>query len=109
MNFIGNTLGTYTDKAQPKNGMISYAQIFIKVYLEKGLLEMVQFVLDDWNHIQVVDYEQLLFKCKKGHEYGIFSKNCARNVKVEKGNQEKEDQWNQVKRNIFNEKIGSTQ
>jgi hypothetical protein len=56
-----------------------------------------------------VDYEQILFKCKQGHEYGVFSKNCARNVKVEQGTQEKEDEWNQVKRKRFNDKISSTQ
>jgi len=56
-----------------------------------------------------VDYEQILFKCKQGHEYGVFSKNCARNVKVEQGTQEKEDEWNQVKRKIFNDRISSTQ
>lgn len=89
--------------------MMACMQTCVEVDLEKGLPEAMQLVLDDWNHIQVVDYEQLHFKCKQGHEYVIFSKNCARNVKVEKGNQEKEDQWNQVKRNIFNEKIGSTQ
>jgi hypothetical protein len=59
--------------------MISYVHICVEVDLEKGLLAVVQLVLYYWNHIQVVDYEKLPFKCKQCHEYGNFSQNCLNN------------------------------
>jgi hypothetical protein len=98
LNFFGNTLGTYIDKEEPKDGMMACMQICVEVDLEKGLPEAMQLVLDDWNHIQVVDYEQLPSKCKQYHEYGHFSKKCPINVEAKEGTQEKEDQWHQVKK-----------
>jgi hypothetical protein len=64
LKFIGNNLGTYIDKAKPKDGMMACVQICVEVDLEKGLPKAVQLTLDDWNHIQVVDYKQIPFKCK---------------------------------------------
>jgi hypothetical protein len=40
--------------------------------MEKGFPETIQLTLDDWTHIQYVDYEHLPFKCKACHEYGNF-------------------------------------
>jgi hypothetical protein len=64
MRSIRNTLVTYINKVKLRGEMFDCAPIHVKIYLEKGLLEEVQLTLDNWKHIQLVDYEQLLFKCK---------------------------------------------
>jgi hypothetical protein len=71
---IGNTLGTYIDKVEPRDGMLACACICVEFDLEKGFPEVIQLTLDDWKHIQLVDYKQLPFKCKQCHEYGNFAK-----------------------------------
>ena len=65
---IGNSLGKYIDKAEPKPPMFAYVRICVEVDLEKGLLEAIKLTLDGWSHIQKVDYEKLPFKCKAYHE-----------------------------------------
>jgi hypothetical protein len=42
--------------------MYSCAWICVEVDMEKGLPEAIKLKLDDWTHIQKVDYEQILFK-----------------------------------------------
>jgi hypothetical protein len=51
--------------------------------------------------VQILDYEQLPFKCRKCHVYGHFARNCPTNAEPEKG---KEEGWNQVKRAKINHK-----
>ena len=77
---IGNSLDNYIDKAEPKGSLFSCARICVEVYLEKGLPEVINLNMDEWEHMQKVDYEQLPFKCKKCHEYGHFVKNCPKVV-----------------------------
>ena len=86
MQAIGNSLGNYIDKAEPKGPLFSYARICIEVDPEKGLPEAIILYMDGWEHMQKVDYEQLPFKCKKCHEYGHFVKNFPKVVqeKLEK-------------------------
>ena len=72
---IGNSLGNYIDKAEPKCHFLSYTRICVEVDLEKGLPQAINLYLDGWEHMQNVDYEQLPFKCDKCHEYGNFVKN----------------------------------
>ena len=51
----------------------------------------------DWTHIQVLDYEQLPFKCRHCHGYGHFAKHCKK--KSEDGaEKEKGDQWTQIQK-----------
>lgn len=83
MKTIDDTLGTYINKVEPKDGMFSRARICVEEDLEKGFPEVVQLTLDNWTHIQPVDYEQLLFKCKQCHEYGNFAKHCPKNIAPE--------------------------
>jgi hypothetical protein len=58
---IGNSLGKYIDKAEPKDGLQACAQICVEVDLEKGLPEVIKLKLDNWTYLQEVDYEQLSF------------------------------------------------
>jgi hypothetical protein len=59
---IGNALGRFIDRAEPRDGLQSCARLCVEVDLEKGLLEAIQLILDGWYYIQTVDYEQLSFK-----------------------------------------------
>ena len=91
---IGNTLGKYVDKSKPKSPMFSCAQICVEFDLEKGMPESIMLSIDGWNHLQIVDYEQIPFKCKYCHEYGYFAKSCPK--KFDKPNFEgpQEEGWN---------------
>ena len=54
---IGNSLGKYIEKYDPKPPMFFCAWIYVEVDMEKGLLEAINLTMDGWNHIQTVDYE----------------------------------------------------
>ena len=66
------------DKSEPKASMFSCARICVEVDLEKGLPESIMLSIDGWNHLQIVEYEQIHFKCKFCHEYGHFAKSCPK-------------------------------
>ena len=97
LHAIGNSLGKYIEKAEPKGPLFSCARIYVEVDLEKGLLEIVSLCMDGWEHAQKVDYEQLSFKCKKCHEYGHFVKKCPKAVQ-ENPERTQEEGWKQVKK-----------
>ena len=94
---IGNSLGNYIDKAEPKVSLFSCARICVEVDLEKGLPKAVSLFMDGWEHMQKVDYEQLPFKCKKCHEYGHLVKIVQRWCKKS---------WEKTKRKAGNNKKG---
>jgi hypothetical protein len=94
---IGNTLGKYIDRVEPRDGLQACARLCVEVDLEKGLHEVIQLTLDNWSYLQQVDYEQLPFKCKACHEYGHFAKNCPQN-KSDQSEERDQDQWQQPKR-----------
>ena len=48
---IGNTLGKYVDKSEPKAPMFLSARICVEVDLEKGLPESIILSIDGWNHL----------------------------------------------------------
>jgi len=73
----------------------------MEVDLEEGLPEAIKIKVGSWSHVQILDYEQLSFKCKKCHVYGNFARSCPTNPEPEKGN---EDGWNKVRRTRANQK-----
>jgi len=75
---IGNKLGRYLDKADPKGDQYTCARICVEVNLEKGLPEAIKLSLGDWSHIQELDYEQIPFKCLRCHAHGHFARNCPK-------------------------------
>jgi hypothetical protein len=76
--------------------------------LEKGLPEPIQLTLDGWTYIQIVDYEQLPFKCKSCHEYRHFTKNCPKAIQENPKNKAL-DQWHPAKRKRAMNKPGNRQ
>jgi hypothetical protein len=103
MQAIGNGLGKYIDKANPKE-QYSCARICVEVDLEVGLPEAIKLTVGDWQHYQKLDYEQLPFKCRHCHEYGHFQKNCP---KIPQAQQEKDldEGWKQPKRHKSNKLV----
>lgn len=75
---IGNVVDKFIDKSEPKEIMHACARICVEVDLWKGLSEAIKIKVDQWTHIQQVDYEQLPFKCKVCHEYGHFANRCSK-------------------------------
>jgi hypothetical protein len=75
---IGNKLGRFLDRAEPKGDQFSCARICVEVNLEKGLPEAIKLSLGEWCHIQELDYEQIPFKCLRCHAYGHFAKSCPK-------------------------------
>ena len=95
---IGNTLGKYIDKSEPKAPMFSCARICVEVDLEKGLLEAINISIEGWNHLQTVGYEQIPFKCKYCLEYGHFAKPCPKKPKKPNSEDNHEEIWNVASR-----------
>jgi hypothetical protein len=75
---IGNKLGRFLDRAEPKGDQFTCARICVEVNLEKGLPEAIKLSLGEWCHIQELDYEQIPFKCLRCHAYGHFAKSCPK-------------------------------
>jgi len=75
---IGNKLGRFLDRMEPKGDQYTCARICVEVNLEKGLPEAIKLSLGDWSHIQELDYEQIPFKCLRCHDYGHFAKSCPK-------------------------------
>jgi len=101
---IGNAVGKFIDRSEPKENMHACARICVEVDLGKGLPEAIKLKVDQWAHIQQVDYEQLPFKCKVCHEYGHFANRCSKNKSIEiNANAENtEEEWETVKRKKAN-------
>lgn len=97
---IGNAVGKYIDRSEPRENMHACARICVEVDLGKGLPEAINLKVDQWMHIQQLDYEQLPFKCKVCHEYGHFANRCSK-LKVNEVEHNEENAggpWEQVKR-----------
>jgi hypothetical protein len=105
---IGNTLGRFIDRAEPRDRLQSCARLCVEVDLEKGLPEAIQLTLDGWSYIQTVDYEKLPFKCKACHEYGHFAKNCPK-ATLENPENKAPEQWQPTKRKKVTNKSGAQQ
>jgi len=85
---IGNAVGKFIYRSEPRENMHTCARICVEVDLGKGLPEAIKIKVDQWTHIQQLDYEQLPFKCKVCHEYGHFANRCSKN----KSNEPTEDE-----------------
>ena len=75
MQYIGNGLGHFIDKAFMKD-QYYHTRICMEVDLEANLPKVVKLTVGAWYHFQKMDYEQLPFKCRGCHEYGNLLRNC---------------------------------
>ena len=50
--------------------------------------------IDGWNHLQIVDYEKIPFKCKYYHEYGHFAKSCPKKPEKPSSENPSSEGWN---------------
>jgi hypothetical protein len=80
---IGNKLGHFIDRVEPKGNLYSCVRICVEVDLDKRLLEALQINLHGWSHHQVLDYEQIPFKCIVFHAYVHFAKKCSKKQEEE--------------------------
>jgi hypothetical protein len=79
----------------------------LEVDLEKGLPEAILISLDNWQHVQQLDYEQLPFKFKSYHEYGHFAKDYKKEPQPpQHGTREREIMADEMK-NGFAQKYSS--
>ena len=80
--------------------MHACARICVEVDLGKGLPKAIKIKVDQWNHIQQPDYEQIPFKCKVCHEYGHFANRCSKlkENEMNENAEASEDTWEQVKK-----------
>lgn len=76
--------------------MQACARICVEVDLGKGLPETIKIKVDEWSHIQQLNYEQIPFKCKVCPEYGHFSNRCIKIINVDNNTQDQ--QWEVVKK-----------
>lgn len=76
--------------------MQTCAHIYVEFHLGKGMPEAIKLKVDDWTHIQQLDYEQIPFKRKECHEYGHFANRCSKLLNLDISPQE--EQWETVKK-----------
>lgn len=93
---IGNAIRKYIDRSEPRDNMQACARICVEVDLGKGLPEAIKLKVDDWSHIQQLNYEQIPFKCKVCHEYGHFANRCTKLSNVDNNTQK--EQWEVVRK-----------
>lgn len=66
------------NRVEPKENIFSCARICVEVDVEKGILKAVLISLDNWQHVQELNHEQLPFKCKICHKFEHLAKNCKK-------------------------------
>lgn len=94
---IGNAVGKYIDRNEPKDNIKACSFICVEFDLGKGLPEAIKLNVDNWTHIHQLDYDQIPFKCKVRHEYSHFANRYTKLVDVE--NTPQEEQWETVNKN----------
>jgi hypothetical protein len=83
---IGNALGKYIDKTNPKD-QYACARICVEVDLEAGLPEVIKLTVGTWSYFQKLDYEKIPFKFGVVMNMGI---SICISLKTKKIQQEKE-------------------
>jgi hypothetical protein len=85
---IGNKLGKYvkTSEATLKGIYTSYARIWIEMDVSEALPEAISLEFRDEEWIQSIDYEKILFRCRRCHEHEHILREFPLNKKKEPEN-----------------------
>jgi hypothetical protein len=87
---IGNTIGIYvkSSEATKQRRYTSYARICIYLNIAKSLSGSIILEYHDEDWTQTIDYEHILFRCRKFHEHGHLFRECPLNAAHKEGNPE---------------------
>lgn len=87
---IGDQLGTFikASEATLQNKYTSYARICVEMDVSGALYEGLCLEYRDDNYFQAIDYEKILFRCRKCHEHGHLIRECPMNKKEEEAKTE---------------------
>ena len=75
---IGNTIGSFVKIAETtkKGRYTSYAKICVYMNIVNPILDFVELEYHEEVWQQNPDYEHILFRCHRCHEYGHLVKQC---------------------------------
>ena len=75
---IGNTLRVFVRVSeQPRwNKFTSYARICVYMDISRELLEGLKLTWEEKECFQPLDYENILFRCRRCHEHGHLYRYC---------------------------------
>ena len=82
LKYIGNSLGNFIKIAEETKlrRYTSYAHICVYMHLDKALSDSVSLYHDDFEQIQLIDYEHVTFRGRKCHTHGHIFHDCPLNV-----------------------------
>jgi hypothetical protein len=82
---IGNKLGKFVkaSDATLKGKYTSFARIYIEMDVSGALPEAICLEFRDEEWIQNIDYEQIMFRCRRCHEHENIFRECPLNKKTE--------------------------
>jgi len=78
---IGNTIGAYvkSSEATKQRRYMSYTHICVYLNISKPLHGSIALKYHDKDWSQTIDYEHILFRCRKCHEHRHMLKECPLN------------------------------
>ncbi|KAH9311377.1 hypothetical protein KI387_026412 [Taxus chinensis] len=78
---IGNVLGRFIKEDMDRThlGLYTYAHIYVEIDLTKGLLDHINLKFGNFQHSQVLDYENMAFRCRSYRNPGHLQASCPLN------------------------------
>lgn len=88
---IGNSLDTSLefDKSYLSTGIMDFARISVHIDIREGLQEQVTLCWRNFTQTQILDYEWVLFRCRRCHKVVHLYKDCPLIGKVRNGHKGK--------------------
>ncbi|KAH9296138.1 hypothetical protein KI387_039726, partial [Taxus chinensis] len=84
---IGNVLGKFIkeDLDRTHSGLCSFARICVEIDLSKGLPDRINLKFGNFQHTQVLDYENTAFRCRLCRNAGHLQASCPFNKNQKSG------------------------
>lgn len=86
----------YIDRVEPHEGLLSCTWTYVEFDFNKGLLVAINLNLDNWPHIQEVEFNQIPFKCKFSMSMAIFPKAWQKDKSKKPRKQKQESNGNKL-------------